>query len=203
MQSTVVQVHAHTRVWALRYVLEGLRRQEALPVTQVWLDGHQLKRNLKPYVVVCADLEQEFPEAKWIKYGSHRGTIKLNDRRAPVQCEPVREYHRLGGRLLSGSGCNRNPCQQPRPDTRRPAVLFRLRASPRWSHRRRRDDCLPVVGLGNDGAKLQPILQEFTRLWNLLEQECMAWVVAHLTESGGTRAASSARSESCTHRLST
>lgn len=46
-------VFGHTRPRALRYVLEGLRRQGALPASEVWLDGHEDRGELISKVTAC------------------------------------------------------------------------------------------------------------------------------------------------------
>ena len=77
MADTVIQVYGHSRPRALRYVLEGLRRQGALPITEVWLDGYRGTPELAPKVNACRALEKEFPAAKWMKYESRFGHVKL------------------------------------------------------------------------------------------------------------------------------
>ena len=73
----VILVFGHTRVRSLRYVLEGLRREGVLPLTQVWIDGHHEYQSLVTKVEACRKLDLEFPEAKFIKYGTRAGPCKL------------------------------------------------------------------------------------------------------------------------------
>jgi hypothetical protein len=75
--SLVVLVFGFRRPRALYYVLEGLRRQGALALTQVWLDGHQEDPTIWPKVEACARLAERFPGATWVRNGARVGVAKL------------------------------------------------------------------------------------------------------------------------------
>jgi len=73
---TIIVIGAR-RPAMLRSTLESLRRQEALPNVQIWLDGHQGFADLLGPVEQCRTEAAKFPEARVIAYSGHVGIEKL------------------------------------------------------------------------------------------------------------------------------
>ncbi|MDJ0975027.1 MAG: hypothetical protein QNJ98_11245 [Planctomycetota bacterium] len=67
-QPLFVLVLGHTRPWALRLVLEGLKREGALERTEVWLDGHSNHAWLRPKVLASRALQDDYPGCRFVSY---------------------------------------------------------------------------------------------------------------------------------------
>ncbi|MEM8648065.1 MAG: hypothetical protein AAGF86_17195 [Pseudomonadota bacterium] len=183
MPGAKILVFGHARPWALSYVLEGLKRQDALARTQVWLDGHQHLPELMPLVEKCRQLEATYPAERWMKYGSRNGFVRLfidalqnhletSDEDLIIlqdDCFPAPgaiaafeeglEKIRNDGSFFSIYGHHFN---DPSEEGGTPGFQA-------W-------------GWATTAEKLRPVFEEFHRLWRLPEPECVAWVAAHMTE---------------------
>lgn len=187
MTKTVIQVHGHTRAWALRYVLEGLRRQDALPITQVWLDGHHEKPELRERVLACRALQSEFPEAQWICYGSLKSFAKLFLDAAQYN---IPRYDNI---IVLEDDCF------PAPDAVSELVkgLDRIRDDPNYfsvyGHHFGTEDegeettAFQCWGWATTSPKMRFMLDGYIRLWDMPEPECVAWLEANITDEIRTR----------------
>ena len=182
MSNTVIQVFGHSRPRALRYVLEGLRRQGAMPITEVWLDGHEEKPELVPKVEECRALEKEFPAAKWMKYGSRVGHVKIF---IDAMRTAIPKYENIiileddcfpGRDAISAfeDGLNRI-----RSDPTYFSIYGHHFGGPKEGDETTAFQCW---GWATTSQKMKPILEDFVRLWEMPEPECVLWIKEHMTE---------------------
>ena len=182
MSDTVIQVHGHSRPRALRYVLEGLRRQGALPITEVWLDGHQGMPQLRPQVRACSALEEEFSGAQWMKYESRVGHVKLfidSIRTALPKYENI---------IILEDDCF------PARDAVSEFVdgLNRVRSDPTYfsiyghhfggPNERDETTAFQCWGWATTSTKMKPIFEDYVRFWEMPEPHFVRWLKDHLTE---------------------
>lgn len=77
MNTYGIIVFGHRRRRQLQNVLESLRRQGALNVTHVWIDGYAHSMELKEQVEECRALREDYPEAQWQFFNGRSGIEKL------------------------------------------------------------------------------------------------------------------------------
>jgi quercetin dioxygenase-like cupin family protein len=176
-----ILVFGHTRPEALQFVLEGLRRQDALLDTQVWLDGHQEFPDLVPFVRACHALEASYPEARWYKYGSRCGFTKLFVDAVLLNCS---RYKQL---IILQDDC------YPAPSAIDALLLSlsEIENDPRifsvYGHHFGAPDEGPETsafqawGWASSSYKLQPVVTELSRLWNMPEPDALAWFRQNMT----------------------
>jgi uncharacterized cupin superfamily protein/quercetin dioxygenase-like cupin family protein len=176
-----ILVFGHTRPEALQFVLEGLRRQDALADTQVWLDGHQEFADLLPFVRACQALEASYPEAQWYKYGSRCGFTKLFIDAVLLNCSRHKQL------IMLQDDCYPAPSAID-------ALLSSLREIENDPHifsvyghhfgtpdEGRETSAFQGWGWASSSDKLQPVVTELSRLWNMPEPHALAWFQQHMT----------------------
>ena len=77
MDSHGIIVFGHRRPRQLQAVLESLKRQGALGVTHVWIDGYAHAAEIREQVQACRALRSEYPQASWRLYNGRCGIEKL------------------------------------------------------------------------------------------------------------------------------
>jgi hypothetical protein len=77
VSKTGVMVTAYARPELLRLVLESLKRQGALPFTNVWIDGTAGRRELTAKSKLCADIAGEYQVKEIRRHVGHLGIEKL------------------------------------------------------------------------------------------------------------------------------
>jgi uncharacterized cupin superfamily protein len=182
-----ILVFGHTRPQALQFVLEGLRRQDALAATQVWLDGHQEFPELVPFVRACQSLEAAYPEAQWYKYGSRCGFVKLFIDAVLLNCS---RYKQL---IILQDDC------YPAPSAIE-ALLLSLKEIENNPHifsvyghhfgtpdEGTETSAFQCWGWASTSEKLRPIVTELSRLWNMPEPHALAWFNQNVTPAIRTR----------------
>jgi hypothetical protein len=177
----VILVFGHTRPESLQFVLEGLKRQNALADTQVWLDGHQGFSELLPRVEACQSVERLYPEAEWIKYGSRCGHSKIFIDAVMRNCARFKFIIVLEDDCFPTPGAIDALLE----------TLNEVDANPElfsaYGHHFGSDNEGPETtafqcwGWGSTSEKLRPIMIEFARLWNLPEPDAVAWFRDQLT----------------------
>ena len=177
-----ILVLGHKRPNALRNVLESLKRQGALGLTQVWLDGPAFSPpEVIEQVLACRDLALEYPETDWNMCNGRLGIDKLLfDGLAAM----VRRYEKV---LILEDDCF---------PTSSAVATFREELG--------KIDAVPDLfsvyghhfgvsaegesisrfqgwGWGTTREKLAPIFAQLKELFLLPESEFLAWVARQLT----------------------
>ncbi|HEY1336607.1 MAG TPA: hypothetical protein VGF59_03815 [Bryobacteraceae bacterium] len=181
LRRTGILVLGHRRPELLRNLLESLRRQNALALTHVWIDGHGGIEDLYEPVLECERVAREFAPPQVLALNGHLGIEKLMLDALGLLC---REHEAV---IVLEDDCfpSRN------------AVVEFARALGRV---RRRKEIFSVYGHhflvpGEDGpfprfqgwgwaawsARLQPILTAARRCFDMPEPEYLAWVEKQLT----------------------
>lgn len=180
-----VLVLGHTRPWALRCVLEGLRREGALERTEVWLDGHSDHVFLKPKVLACQALADAFPACRFVPYINAVG----HPRRMLEALDDVLERHERV--LVLEDDCFPAPGALAALDR----SLRSIEDDPGWFSVYGDPLGLPGEaegtwlfrpwGWASTRAKLRPVLDELAAVQRLPERKLRAW----MREAVGSRPA--------------
>jgi hypothetical protein len=182
MSDAVILVFGHTRPRALGYVLEGLRRQEALAMTQVWLDGHQDHAHLVPKVQACRNLELEYKASKWIKYGSRCGHAKLLIDALRTALLTHNKIIVLQDDCFPAPGAIAQLLDQVEK-VRDDAGCFSV-----YGHHFGGPDEGPTTtafqhwGWASTASKITPILHDFWRIWAMAEPDSVQWFRENMTD---------------------
>lgn len=181
MQDTLILVHGHSRPVALSFVLEGLRRQEALTKTQVWIDGHSNRASYLNRVIACARLEEKFPEASWMTCGSIIGHTKIFIDSVRRNLEQARNL------IILEDDC----FPAPHAIGQFEKALDEIRDNPEifsvYGHHFGAADegdettAFQCWGWATTTAKLKPVLEEFDRLWRMPEPDFVTHMQDRLT----------------------
>ena len=181
LSDLIILVFGHQRPSALGYVLEGLRRQDALRFTQVWLDGHQEHPELVRKVLQCQQLELWFPDAEWVKYGSHRSlcmvlitalerAVERYSRIVVLEddCFPAQRAVATMGEALDA--IESDPC------------VFSVYGH-HFNDEREGETttAFQCWGWGTTAEKLRPVLRQLKQLWHMDEPDCVRWINERMT----------------------
>jgi hypothetical protein len=177
----VILVFGHTRPEALQFVLEGLRRQNALADTQVWLDGHQEFPELLPRVQACQAVETLYPEAEWIKYGSNCGFSKLFIDAVLRNCPRFKFIIVLQDDCFPAPGAIEAMLQTLIEVDRSPELFSAYGHHFGAANEAAETTAFQCWGWGSPSEKLRPIVIEFARIWSMPEPDAVAWFRDQLT----------------------
>lgn len=174
-------VFGHRRPRALWNVLESLRRQGALPLTHVWIDGFAHSHEHAEKVGEVRKLKQQFPVAQWVDCNGRLGIEKLMLDGLTWMARQYRNIIVLEDDCFPTADAVETFVQELEAIAENPH-LYSVYGHPfRVSGEDREFSRFQGWGWATTRKKLIPVLAQLKSMFMMTEPDYLAWVASNMT----------------------